>query len=141
MYLPEAEVAARFGGDPRPREEYVAALKARLGALMEGSEPPSAKGLLVAVGLKAGRRAWVWCQAFDGEVPAPLLRTIEAELAEVPAPELARGPAGLALEVALFGRSPSGFPEAPDRWRDAAASGRSKRVVPPDDLFRLIWPD
>jgi hypothetical protein len=109
--------------------------------MLEGAKMPSARGVLVAVGMKAGRRVRVWCQAVEGDIPAPLLRTIEAKLAEVPSPDLKKGPAGFALEFALFGRTPSHFPEFPDRWRDAAASTRSKQLVPPDDLFRLIWPD
>jgi hypothetical protein len=108
---------------------------------MAQEEPASARGLLVAVGIKEGRRAKVWCQPVEGTMPAPLLRTLERELAEVEPPALKKGPAGFGLKFGLNGKLPSAFPEAPDRWTDAAQSTRSKVIIPPDDLFKILWPD
>jgi hypothetical protein len=32
-------------------------------------------------------------------------------------------------------------PQAPECWTDAAQATRSKMIIPPDDLFRILWPD
>ncbi len=114
---------------------------ARANAILAEAEPSGAKGLLVAVGIKGGRRSKVWCQAVGGEIPAALLRTLERELGEVEAVELKKSPAGFGLKFRLQGRDPGEFPVVPDRWKDASLSTRSKMVIPPDDLFRILWPD
>ena len=93
------------------------------------------------MGIKAGRRSKVWCQAVEGDIPAPLLRTIERELGDIPAVDLKKAPAGFGLKFGLHGNAPSAWPEVPDRWRDASLSTRSKVVIPPDDLFKILWPD
>jgi len=80
------------------------------------------RGLLVAVGLKTDRRPRAWCQAVE-------------------AVALEAGPAAIDLKFGLNGKTPSAFPEAPDRWTDAAQSSRSKTFSPPDDLFKILWPD
>jgi hypothetical protein len=108
---------------------------------MAQAEPTSAKGLLVAVGIKEGRRTKVWCQVIEGELPTPLLRTLERELSDVESVALKQGPAAVGLKFALNGKTPAAFPAAPDRWTDAAQSTRSKKIIPPDDLFKIIWPD
>ena len=33
------------------------------------------------------------------------------------------------------------FPEYPTVWLDALKKSKSKVVIPPDELFNLIWPD
>jgi tetratricopeptide (TPR) repeat protein len=141
LYVPTPDLEARFGTNPEPLANYMSALKKRTNAIIAQAEPAAAKGLLVAVGIKEGRRAKVWCQAVEGKIPTPLLRTLERELAEVEPPALKQGPAGFGLKFALNGNTPSAFPECPDRWTDAAQSSRSKKIIPPDDLFKIIWPD
>ena len=84
-------------------------------AILAPAEPISAKkGLLVAVGITAGRRSRVWCQAVEGDIPTALPRTLERELADVEAVELKQAPAGFGLKFALNGKTPSEFPEAPE---------------------------
>jgi tetratricopeptide (TPR) repeat protein len=141
LYVPIPELETRFGSDPAPLGTYVNALKAKVNAILAESEPGSARGLLVAVGLKTKGRVKVWCEAVEGEIPAPLLRTLERELGEVPTVELKQGPAGFGLQFQLYGRKVEKFPETPARWNDAAVSSRSKKIIPPDDVFRIIWPD
>jgi hypothetical protein len=40
-----------------------------------------------------------------------------------------------------FGKTPSRFPEVLDRSTDAAQASRSKKFIPPDDLFKILWPE
>jgi tetratricopeptide (TPR) repeat protein len=141
LYVPTADIEARFGANPEPLASYIIALRKRTNAIMAQAEPTSAKGLLVAVGIKEGRRTKVWCQVIEGELPTPLLRTLERELSDVESVALKQGPAAVGLKFALNGKTPAAFPAAPDRWTDAAQSTRSKKIIPPDDLFKIIWPD
>ena len=141
LYVRTADIETRFGTDPKPLADYVNTMKGRVDAIMAAAEPGTAKGLLVGVGIKAGRRSKLWCQAVEGEIPAPLLRTIERELGEIATVDLKVSPAGLGLKFGLNGSAPTKWPEVPERWNDAALSTRSKVLVPPDDLFKILWPD
>jgi|GEM_PF-1754508 len=141
LYVPTPQLEARFGTDPKPLGDYVNELKARVNAILAETEPVGAKGLLVAVGLKTDRRSKVWCQAIEGSIPAALLKTLERELADIEAIALKAGPAGFGLKFGLNGQSPDTFPKVPERWSDAAQSTRSKMLIPPDDLFKILWPD
>ncbi len=141
VYVPTADVEKRFGKDKKPLADYVSALKKRTDGILTNAKPSSAKGLLVAVGLKTDKRVKVWCQAIDGEMPRALLRTLEQELADLDPVTLLEGPAGFALKFRLNGQSPARFPDVPDRWSDAAESSQSKMIIPPDDLFKILWPD
>jgi hypothetical protein len=142
LYVPIPQLEERFGNDVKPLANYITALEARAGeVLAKAAEKPGAKGLLVAVGIKSKRNTRVWCQAVEGEVPEPLLRELEAELAKVEAVDLKKGPAGFALEVNLFGQKPGEYPEFPRSWVEAAEKSETKLLVPPDDLFKIIWPD
>ncbi len=141
LYVPTPQMEARFGADPQPIADYVNALKARANAVLAEAEPTTARGLLVAVGIKAGRRSKVWCQPVEGSMPAALVRTLERELGEVEAVALKAGPAGFGLQFGLNGKTPAEFPKFPGRWDDAAGAGRSKALIPPDDLFKILWPD
>ena len=100
-----------------------------------------AKGLLIAVGIKSKKNTRIWCQAVEGDVPAALLQELEKELAKVEAVDLKKGPAGFAMEVNLFGQKPGNYPMFPQTWVDAAKKSETKLLLPPDDLFKIIWPD
>jgi hypothetical protein len=76
----------------------------------------------------------------DGEIPAELIKKLERELAAVEAFDLLKSPAAFGLEVKLFGQSPEKFPEFPDVWLEAAKNSGAP-LSPPDDLFKIIWPD
>jgi hypothetical protein len=104
-------------------------------------KPPQAKGLLIAVGIKSRTKTRVWCQAVDGDAPTELLQRLEQELAKVEAVDLKKAPAAFAVEISLFGQKPAKYPEFPDSWLRAAKMHRTKFLVPPDDLFKIIWPD
>ena len=141
LYVPTTIAGERLGTDPRPVADYVNALGKRLRAILSEADTGSARGLLVAVGIKTNNRSKVWCQAIEGELPPALLKTIERELGEVPAVDLKVGPAGFGLKFGLNGQTPSKWPEVPERWNDAAQSSRSKKIIPPDDVFKILWPD
>ena len=141
MYVPIPQLEDRFGNDVKPLVAYIGALQKRLGEILAKEKQPPAKGLLIAVGIKSKKSARVWCQAVDGEAPAELLRHIEKELGKLEAVDLKLAPAGFALEVHLFGRKPDKYPEFPDSWVESAKKTDSKILIPPDDLFKVIWPD
>ena len=107
--------------------------EARVNAILVESETPTAAGLLVAVGLKEGRRARVWCQAVEGEVTPALIRTIEAELAQVPAPELNAGRRGSRSSSSWAAGSRRNSPSSPTagatRRRRAGRRRSSRRMT------------
>jgi hypothetical protein len=141
LYVPTTELEARFGTDPKPLGDYLNTLKKRVDAILAHADVGTAKGLLVAVGMKSGKRSKVWCQPIEGEMPAALVRTLERELAEIETVELKQAPAGVGLKFGINGKEPAKFPEFPDRWNDAAQASRSKKIIPPDDLFGILWPE
>jgi hypothetical protein len=141
LYVPIPQLEDRFGSDVEPLAKYIKALEKRTEELLAKEKAPPAKGLLVAVGIKSKKVTRVWCEAVEGEAPAELLRRVEMELAKVEGIDLKKGPAGFALEIKLFGKKPDKYPEFPDVWVEAAKKAKTKLLLPPDDLFKSIWPD
>ena len=141
LYVPIPQLKDRFGKDAQPLADYIKALEKRAGEILAEEEKPKAKGLLVAVGIKSKTNTRIWCQAIDGDAPEALLRDVETELAKIEAVDLKKGPAGFALEINLFGQKPDDYPEFPQSWLDAAKSSETRLLIPPDDLFKIIWPD
>jgi hypothetical protein len=141
LYVPIPEFEDRFGKDVEPLANYIKALEKKAGDLLSKEKRPEAKGLLITVGIKSKTKTKVWCQAVDGEVPAELLQRLEKELAKVEGVDLKKGPAGFAMEVNLFGRKPAKYPEFPDVWLEAAKKNQNKLLIPPDELFKSIWPE
>jgi hypothetical protein len=120
---------------------YIKAIEKATGTLLEGEDLPKAKGLLIAVGIKPGKKARVWCQSVEGEIPAKVLQKLEKELAKVETIALNNGPVAFGMEVKVRGSEVGRFPEFPSVWLEAARKVEGTRLVPPDDLFKLIWPD
>ncbi len=141
LYVPIPQLEERFGTDVRPLANYAKALEKRAAEVLSKEKPPRAKGLLVAVGIKSKTKTRVWCQAVDGDAPVELLQRLEKELAKVEAVDLKKAPAGFAMEIKLFGQKPAEYPEFPDSWVEAAKESETKLLLPPDDLFKSIWPD
>ena len=141
LYVPLDQLEERFGEKVDPLANYIKALEKRAGEILSKEERPKAKGLLIAVGIKSKNNTRVWCQPVDGDAPAALLRKLEKELAKVEAIDPKKGPAGFAMEVNLFGQKPDTYPEYPDSWVQAAKKSETKLLLPPDDLFKVIWPD
>jgi len=141
LYIPIPQLEERFGKDVGPLTNYIKALEKRASEVLGKEKAPSAKGLLIAVGIKSKTKTRIWCQAVDGDVPAELLHRLETELGDVEGVDLVKGPAGFAMEIKLFGQKPAKYPEYPHSWIEAATKSGTKLVVPPDDLFQIIWPD
>jgi hypothetical protein len=141
LYVPTPEMDNRFGNDIEPLANYIKALVKQTSEILSHENPPSAKGLLIAVGIRSKTNTRVWCQAVDGDVPSKLLKRLEEELAKVEAVDLNKAPAGFAMEIKLFGQKPATYPRFPDTWVEAAKKTETKLLIPPDDLFRVIWPD
>lgn len=140
MYVPIPQLTERFGKDAKPVSVYIKELEKRTGEILAKQKQPAAKGLLIAVGIKSKKNTRVWCEAVDGEAPAELLQLLEKELTTIEAVDLQKSPAAFGLEINLFGQKPDQYPEFPKSWVDAAKK-MGARVVPPDDLFKSIWPD
>ena len=141
LYVPIRELDERFGKDIEPVTEYIKALEKRTGEILSEGKQPKVKGLLLAVGIKSKKQTRIWCEPVEGKLPSELIERLEKELAKVEAVDLKKAPAAFALEINLFGHKPDAFPEFPQIWKDAAEKSETKLLVPPDDLFKVIWPD
>ena len=139
LYLPD-EVMRERVGDATPLAAYVKALQKEAAAFWEKAPQPEAKGLLVAVGVKPGRKARVWCDPVDGAIPVATLVSLERKLREVPAPAIKGGPIAFTLELKLWGQRPERFPELPKAWAEAAKKAKEPLMIP-DALFKVVWPE
>jgi hypothetical protein len=141
LYVPGPDLPRRLGDDVKPLVAYIKSLEQAVAKALEQEELPDAKGLLIAVGIKPGKVARAWCQSVGGEVPEDVLRRLEKHLAQVETIAVKGGAFAFAMEVSLRGRSVDSFPEFPSAWSDAARRSGAIRIAPPDDLFKIIWPD
>ncbi len=121
-------------------EDYIKALnKAALSALKD-SKSYDAHGVLIAVGVKPGKKVRAWCEAVEGSLPEGLLRDLEAALADVPTVEVKDAPIAFAIQGVLWNRKVKEFPGCPTAW-SKAINESGKILDIPDGLFALIWPD
>jgi hypothetical protein len=140
LYLPEDALRQRLGEDASPLAAYIKSLQKETAAFWDKAGKPKAKGLFVAVGVKPGKKARVWCEAVDGEIPTETLTKLEEKLGEVPAVAVKQGPIAFAVEIKLWGQKPEKFPELPKAWREAGQKSKEPLMVP-DGLFKVVWPD
>lgn len=141
LYVPIPQFRERFGEDVMPLVAYIKSLEKRTGEILAKEKNLPAKGLLIAVGIKSKKSTRVWCEAVDGEAPADLIQKLENELAKIEGIDPKKAPAGFAMEVNVFGRKPDKYPEFPKAWINAAKMTKTMLLIPPDDLFKAIWPD
>jgi tetratricopeptide (TPR) repeat protein len=139
LYVPIPDLSKRLGEDVEPLANYVKSLDEPLQRWLE-KEKPEAKGLLIAIGIKAGKKSRAWCESVEGDIPADALRRLEKELGKVPPVEL-KNPFAFAMEVAIRGQTVKKFPEYPAVWLEALEKSKGKVIIPPDELFKVIWPD
>jgi hypothetical protein len=140
LYLPDETLRQRLGDNVSPLGEYIKLLQKETAAFCDKAEKPKAKGLLITVGVKPGKKARVWCDAVDGEVPAETLAQLEKKLEEVAPVAIKHGPIAFAVEIKLWGQKPEKFPEMPKAWKEAAKKSKEPLLIP-DGLFKAIWPD
>jgi hypothetical protein len=99
-------------------------------------------GVLIAVGIKPGKRNRLWCEQIDGDI-TPDVWEVFVELLEGAGQGVlpdASGPVVCALECLLGAGPASGFPLAPRIWQEAGRSATRPLVIP-DDLFEIVFPD
>jgi len=138
-YLVYAELKKRVP-DVGSVEDYIKALSKAASAALKDSKKYDAHGVLIAVGVKPGKKARVWCDAVEGSLPEETLRNLESVLESVPTVEVKDAPIAFAIHGSLWNRTVKEFPAQPAAWIKAIAdSGKTLRV--PDELFAAIWPD
>ena len=140
LYIPIPQLEERLGKDPNRIVNYIKTLEKRTSEIIGEQPAVPAKGLLIAVGFQSKTKTRIWCQPVEGELPAELLKQLEQELAAVDAFDLLQSPAAFGLEINLRGQTPEEFPEFPDTWLEAAKTN-DVPLSPPDELFKIIWPD
>jgi tetratricopeptide (TPR) repeat protein len=140
LYVPIPDLPKRVGDDAEPLGNYVKSLNEPIQQWV-AKEEPQASGLLIAIGIKAGKQSRVWCQAVEGDIPAAALARLEKELGKVATIDLKKEPMAFGLEIVIGGRKVEEFPPFPSVWLDAAKKSKVEVIVPPDELFKVIWPD
>jgi hypothetical protein len=70
LYVPGLELPKRVGADVMPLVQYIKALQKATAQCLASEKLAKAKGLLIAVGIKPGKKARVWCESVEGEIPA-----------------------------------------------------------------------
>jgi hypothetical protein len=145
LYVPVEQLKDRVGSDPQLLANYVKELEKQAAQIVAnyvaGQPALEAKGLLIAVGIKSPEKTRVWCEAVEGELPADLLKQLQTELAAIKACPLKQPPMAFGLEVGLLGTSPREFPKIPLAWQAEADRVGIRVVMPPDELFKTLWPD
>ena len=140
LYLPDSELHRRLGDDVTPLADYIKVLVSTTTKYWNKSPEPEAKGLLIAVGVKPGKRSRVWCDAVDGKIPAGTLAELEKILSEVPAIDVREAPMAFAIEIRLGTKTVKEFPMFPAVWSEAIKKSGDQFTIP-DGLFKIIWPD
>jgi hypothetical protein len=143
LYQPDPTLQERIPDGPAELAAYCKAL-AQVGTAYFGrlGQDFGSMGILIAAGIKPGKRTRVWCEQIDGHLPPDVWQAF-VDLLEgagrnvVP---IVSGPVACALEC-LLGAGPStGFPIGPRIWGDAARSA-GKDLEVPDGIFEFVFPD
>jgi hypothetical protein len=141
LYVPISELENRIGADVEPLAAYIKSLEKTTSGFFQQQARPQTKGLLIAVGVAAGKKAKVWCQAVDGDCSRKLLTQLEDVLTQVESITLKRPPMAFAMEMNLWGKKPQKYPEFPETWIEVAKKSSTKLLIPPDELFKTLWPE
>lgn len=139
FYNPNAQLLER-SVDVTSFSDYIGRLEKAAISILADYARPDARGLLIAVGVKPGKKVKVWCEAVEGEIPEMILRKLEAELEKIPTLDIKKGPIAFSLAGPLWNRTVKEFPKLPDAWMKACSSSGKDTTVP-DGLFKIIWPD
>jgi hypothetical protein len=140
LYLPDADLRERLGDDVSPLAAYIKVVEKETATFLGNAKQPNAKGLLIAVGVKPGKKAKVWCDAVDGQIPADTITSLQLKLSKLPTLAVKHGSIAFAIEMKLWGQKPDKFPEMPRAWREAAQKSKEPLLIP-DGLFKILWPE
>lgn len=121
-------------------EDYIKALNGATLTALKDSKQYDAHGILIAVGVKPGKKVRIWCEAIEGSLPEGILQNLKSSLENIPTVEVKDGPIAFALCGILWNREVKEFPDMPVVWRKALAES-GKNLTVPDGLFELIWAD
>jgi hypothetical protein len=143
LYQPESVLQERLAGGVEELAAYCNTLawvgKEYFGRL---GRDFGSMGILIAVGIKPGKRTRLWCEEVDGNI-TPHTWQVFVQLLEGAGKNVVptvSDPVACALEC-LLGLGPSaGFPIGPDVWGQAARSAGRELSVP-DDIFEIVFPD
>lgn len=136
---PQSELTARFGNMTALKDSVQVFVTAAQSALA-GADRGDARGLLVAVGLKPGRKVRIWTEALEGTLPEATSKKLDGTLARVLAPEVTGGPVAFVIKGTLWGREVKAYPDLPSAWSSAKdESGTPAKNL--DEIFAIIWPD
>jgi hypothetical protein len=139
LYLPDAELRRRLG-EAKPFADYIRSLESELVSFWGENPQPAAKGVLVAVGVRPGRKSKIWCEAVEGGIQPEVLSKLEEKLGTVPPIEVNEAPIAFALDVQLHDAASDKFPKIPKVWSDTVKSSKRPLSVP-DALFEVLWPE
>ena len=139
LFNPDDQLVKR-GFDAEAAGAYFRDLVKAASAVLAGCQQQDAHGLLIAVGVKPGKKVRVWCEAVEGSLSQETLKKLESELEKVPTLNTRKGPVAFVLTGSLWGRDMKEFPQFPAVWIDATKGSRKAMTVP-DGLFKIIWPD
>lgn len=100
-------------------------------------------GVLMAVGVKPGRKTMVWAEAVDGAIPPDVWDPFVGLLVGAGSGvwPTVNAPVAFALECVMGAGPTTAFPEIPRVWVEAArGTGGTDPLAIPDDLFTFVFP-
>lgn len=135
----QSELNARLG-DTSVLKDYVKVFASAVQSALAGADRGDARGLLIAVGLRPGKKIKVWTEAFEGTLPEATLKKLDETLARVLAIDVAGGPVAFVIKGSLWDRKAERYPGSPAVWnmvKDAAG----KPATSLEEIFAIIWPE
>ena len=139
IFQSQEELRARLG-EMSSLDNYIELIEKAVSSALAGGGQGDARGFLIAVAVKPGKKVMHWCEAIEGSLPEETLSKLEAALGNIPPIEVKEGPVAFVLKGALWDRKVKELPEFPAVWAAAIAkSGKPFNTL--DELFKIIWPD
>jgi hypothetical protein len=135
----QSDLVARLG-DTSVLKDYVKVFASAVQSALSGADRGDARGLLVAVGLKPGKKIRAWLEPIEGALPETTLKKLDDTLARVLAIEVTGGPVAFILKGNLWDRKAERYPDLPAAWSTVKdASGKPATSL--DEIFVVIWPE